>query len=565
MNTFYLLLSLITALVPGPKKPLPESALNIIWITAEDFSLRLLAYGDSTVNTPHLDRLAKSGIVYDNAYSISGVCAPSRSALITGMYPTSIGTNYMRAGSHKVKGLPEYEAVPPSEVKCFTEFLRAQGYYCTNNSKTDYQFDTPFTAWDENGSKAHWRNRPPGVPFFSVFNFMATHESMLWDEEHWNKFMQNLPMKAQKSLHRSQRGVIQSEKFQNPKAVDPSLVEVPPYYPDTETVRKTIASQYHSLLILDRQIGQLLRKLEEDDLMDRTIIFFFGDHGDGFPRSKRWLYDSGIKVPLFIKFPDGYKAGERNNDLISFIDFPPTVLSLSGIKPPEYMHGQAFLGKYAAPPRKYIHAANDRQGDTYDRIRAVRDKRFKYIKYYEPEKPFVQPLSYRDDYNGIMIELLRLKKEGKLDARQSLWFRPFKPEEELFDCVADPHEINNLAENPAHRAKLKELRRVHKQWSKNYNDLGEMSEKEMVSMMWPNFVQPKTSDPILEIRTVGSEKQIVIKNATSGASIGYKLADRDGWKIYTEPIPIAEKTTLRAKAIRLGFKESDEIYFKVGH
>ncbi len=563
MKTFFLIFSLITASSDSTssiKTYVPESGLNIVWITAEDLSPRLMAYGDSTVSTPNLNRLAKSSVIYDNVYSVSGVCAPSRSALITGMYPTSIGTNYMRSSGHKVEGLPDYEAVPPPEVKCFTEFLRAKGYYCTNNSKTDYQFDAPFTAWDENGSKAHWRGRPTGTPFFSVFNFLTTHESMTWNEANWNKFIQNLPTSRQESVRKSKRARIQNEKFKNPEAVNPGTVEVPPYYPDTEKVRNSIASQYHNLLILDRQVGKILTQLEEDNLLDKTIIFFFSDHGDGFPRSKRWLYDSGIKVPMFIRFPNGYRVGERNDDMISFIDFPPSVLSLLGIQPPKYMHGQAFLGKYKATPRTFIHAANDRQGDTYDRIRAVRDQRFKYIKYYETEKPFIQPLWYRDDYNSIMQELLRLKKEGRLNAKQLLWFRRTKPKEELFDCVADPHEINNLAENPSYKPKLKQLRKAHKKWLKNFEDFGKMEETEMVSVMWPKLIQPKTSNPVFQ--KVGNGNKISITSSTLGATVAYKFSGDENWKIYTVPIKIPEKTTITAKAIRLGYEESDAVNFK---
>ena len=386
---------------------------NILWLVCEDISPTLSFYGDPTAKTPNLDALAKESLIFDNAFATTGVCAPSRSAIITGMLPSSIGTMHMRTGKDiqswgkleykdtvydylgnivkdlNNKPIREYSAVIPENVKCFTEYLRAEGYYCTNNQKTDYQFAAPQSAWDENSPKAHWRNTPKGMPFLSVFNFGVTHESRIW----LNK---DLPL-----------------------SVNPNDVPVPPYYPDNEIIRTDIARHYSNIELLDKEIGEIIAKLKEEGLYDNTIIFFYSDHGGPLPRQKREIVDSGLKTPLLIRFPKGANA-ERKKQLVSFTDLAPTVLSLANIKPPKYMDGQAFLGKYKAKDRKVIYGTSDRFDEFTDRIRAVRDTQFLYIKNYYVELPKYKDINYRKSVS-MMNNILELHQQKFLNENQEYW------------------------------------------------------------------------------------------------------------------------------------------------
>lgn len=510
---------------------------NIVWISVEDLSPRLGCYGDSLARSPNIDQLAREGMRFTQAYTPAGVCAPCRSAIITGMYQNSIGTHHMRT-THTAPGLPTpYLAVPPPYVKTFTEYLRSAGYYCTNNKKTDYQFGVPFTAWDESSGEAHWRNRPDkSRPFFSIFNFTTTHESGNWDE---------------------------------PEQTDPQDVEVPPYYPDTLPVRKDIARLYDNIARMDKQVGEILQQLQEDGLEEETIVFFWSDHGDGLPRAKRWLYDSGIKVPLIIRWPGELKPNSVNDTLVSFVDLGPTVLSLTGVPVPVHMQGRPFLGDQAGTPREYVYGARDRFDESYDMVRAVRDQRYKYIRNYYPQKPYVLHVPYRNRMRT-MQELLRLDAEGKLEGPQKLWMRNSRPPEELYDTRRDPFEINNLAEDPGHQKTLVRLREALDRWMEEIEDKGDLPEDRMVEQRWPNGRQPVTNAPLIlrrkstdvnPLENVVSDGQvtIILYCATHGASLGYTTdsGDNPHWQIYTGPVTIpAGRTTLRAKAIRYGYKES---------
>ncbi len=518
---------------------------NILWLVAEDLSPYLPAFGDSTVATPHLSQLAAQGVCYDHFFSPAPVCAPARAAIITGMYPTHIGANHMRTGpwyapevspealAAAARNMPEgvipYEVVPPPGVKMMSEHLRAAGYYCTNNAKEDYQFRKAVTAWDESSREAHWRRRAPGQPFFAVFNFEVTHESRIWS-------------KAGDSLW-----------------VDADLdVPVPPYLPDTEVGRQDIRRLYSNVKEMDFQVGKVLQQLEEDGLLEKTVIFWYTDHGGPLPRQKRLLYDAGIHAPLIIRFPGQPFAGQRSDQLISFIDLAPTVLSLAGIKPPAHLDGRAFLGPYrAAEERPYIFAAADRFDSSYDAIRAARDKRFKYLKYYAPEKPFFLPIPYRDQM-PIMQELYRLRAADALTDVQAQWFRTSKPREELFDVSADPHEINNLADDPAYAEKLKELRTACRQWVAVMNDRNLQPEPELIRQFWPEMKQPTTEQPVLH----REDGLLRITCATPGASIGYRLLapDQDqpeqGWNVYTGPLAVSPGQEAAALAHRIGYRPS---------
>ena len=538
--TSVLSLVLLCALMPAPARAQaqPERP-NILWITVEDLSPRLPAYGDSTVQTPHLSRLAEEGIVYENAFVVAPVCAPSRASILTGLYPTSFGAQHMRTMRRTsaiddvtdpdLLAIPTYEAVPPAGVKAFTEYLRAAGYYTTNNSKEDYQFGTPITAWDESSGEAHWRNRPdPEQPFFAVFNIETTHESRVW------------------------------RHAEDPWLIDTTKVELPPYYPDTPIIRRDVARHYNNIHVMDGEVGEILQQLEEDGLTSETIIFFYSDHGDGLPRAKRWLYDSGLHVPLIIRSPYGQEAGTREDDLVSLIDLPPTVLSLAGLPIPDYMQGQAFLGEAKAAPRRYVYAAKDRMDPALDNARAVRDQRFKYIYNHHPERPFVQFLPYRDRM-ALMQELHRLNEAGELEGPPALWFRKTKPPEELYDTAADPHEIHNLAGDSTYAAKLHALRAAFRVWERQTGDLGLIPETTLVKKLWPpDGVQPQT-EPVqftYPDSVFSDVVTVTLASPTEGASIAYALGDSTRWKLYTEPIRLTESATLLTQAIRIGYGHS---------
>src|SRR5882724_8216098 len=399
---------------------------NIIWIVCEDISPFISAYGNKEIKTPNIDQLAKEGVRYNYVYTTAGVCAPSRSSIITGMYQTSIGTMHMRTiGDPKYQPVPSYSAVIPDYVKCFSQILRKAGYYCTNNEKQDYQFIPPVTVWDENGPAASFRNRPKEKPFFSVFNLAITHESMLW---------------------------IRKDSF----LVDPDKLSVPPIYPNTITAKQGIARLFTNIEIMDKQVGEIIQMLKDDGLYNNTIIFFYSDHGGALPWMKREILERGTHIPFVVRFPGGKNAGTVNNDLVSSVDFAPTILSLAGINVPSYMQGQAFLGtEKSKRPRKYVFAGRDRMDTEYDRVRMVRDTRYRYIYNYMPEKKYYQDIEFRLSIH-LIKEIIQWRDEKKLDAVQASWFKT-KPVEELYDVETDPYELNNLVHDPLYADKLKEM------------------------------------------------------------------------------------------------------------
>jgi len=426
---------------------------NILWITCEDTSPRLGCYGDELAITPNLDKLAGEGIRYTKAFATAPVCAPSRSCLITGVYATSLGTQHLRS-----------EVKLPEKIKCFPEYLRAAGYYCSNNYKKDYNF-IDVNVWDESSQQAHWRNRRPGQPFFSVFNFVSTHQGQIngSDEEFYTKYRSKL---EPEELH------------------DPAEILLPPYYPDTEFVRKIWARYYDLITFMDKQVGELLDQLEADGLADNTIVFFYADHGLGIPRFKRTLYDSGLHIPLIVRFPEqcqhlsSGRPGETIESLVSFVDFAPTVLSLAGLSVPDYMQGRAFLGSQSKPPRKYLFGSSSRVDEAYEFSRCVRDERYKYIRNYFPHLPYIQPSEYCDQAE-IMQELRRSVAEDELSPAQKLLWAATKPVEELYDTVEDPHEIDNLVGHPEKKAVLDRLRKILHAWMLETRDTGLLPEAEM--------------------------------------------------------------------------------------
>ncbi|MDX2019797.1 MAG: sulfatase [Deltaproteobacteria bacterium] len=499
---------------------------NIVWLVAEDIGPHFAAYGDRTVKTPHIDRLAAEGVTYTNAFAVVGVCAPSRASIITGKYPTRIGAQNMRTNAKGLVGVIPYETTPPPQVKCFTEYLRAAGYYTSNNPKEDYQFNRPITAWDESSSKAHWRNRPAKTtPFFAVFNYMETHESQVWAQA------------------------------DEPLTIDPKTVKLPPYYPDTPAVRTDVSRYYDNLAHLDIRIGEQLAELEQAGLLDETVVIFYGDHGAGLPRGKREVYDSGLQVPLIIRWPNKRGAGTKSDQLVTLMDLGPSMISLAGAKVPEWMDGQAFLGPQKAKPRDVFFATRDRMDEAYDLVRAARDKRWKYIRYFQPQKPMHQDIAFRRNQKG-MLDIYAQLKNGKLNETQMLWFRPNKPAEELFDTKTDPHEVRNVAQDPRYRQELLRLRNAVDEFVMAEPDLGFLPEPEMVNMFWPGGKQPVTDKPVME-RYHG---YLRIASPTDGASVAYQAGGGIGgshWSLYSEPLKLAAGTKVRAVAIRIGYKQSE--------
>jgi len=530
----------------GPQRP------NILWISTEDISPDLGCYGDSYAVTPNIDKLATRGVRYTNVFSHAGVCAPTRSGIITGMYPTTLGTHHMRC-----------QGVPPAYVKCFSEYIRAEGYYCTNNSKTDYQFDPPASAWNESSSKAHWRNRGKDQPFFAIFNFTVSHESQIRNR---SKAM----LKRLASLKPHERH-------------DPDKAVLPPYYPDTPAVRQDWAQYYDIITLTDKMVADVLKQLEDDGLADNTIVWFWGDHGRGLPRGKRWIYDSGLKVPLIIHVPekwrklampdnpDAVKPGTVNDDLVAFIDFAPTMLSLTGIKIPDHIQGQAFLGSQKAEPREYIFAVRDRMDEAYDLIRAVRDKRYKYIRNYMPHLSRAQDIDYMNQM-PTMQEMRRLNAEGKLEGPQKQYFEETKPVEELYDTAADPHEVNNLAGDPKYKDVLRRMRVIHAKWVRETGDIGLIPEPEFDEMKRPGGEFQNTAEPVFwapkwQPGTAGeTARRVTISCPTDGTSIVYRISSggqtEGDWRLYTKSVWLTPGSILHAKACRIGFEDSKQVQFK---
>lgn len=416
---------------------------NILWITAEDMGPHLGACGDPYAVTLNLDRLASRGTIYMNAWSNAPVCAPARTAIISGMDPCALGAHHMRS------------MVPmPAGLRMFPSYLRDAGYYCTNNVKEDYNLVKPPGTWDESSNRAHYRHRAKGQPFFAVFNLTITHESQIRRRPHT-------------PVH------------------DPARAPVPAYHPDTPEVRHDWAQYYDNITAMDAQAGALLAELENGGLLDDTIIFFYGDHGPGMPRSKRWPYNSGLNVGIVVSIPPkfrhlsapGYVEGGRSGRLVSFIDLAPTVLSLAGLRPPEHFHGKPFLGPWAAPPHRCLFGFRGRMDERLDCVRSVRDARYVYIRNYMPHLIYGQYLAYMWETPTTQV-WERLYREGRLSDVQRRFWEP-KPAEELYDLLSDPDEIRNLASSPAHRRILERLRAEHRRHELAIRDVGLLAESEM--------------------------------------------------------------------------------------
>ncbi len=437
-----------TAIAADPPQPAAGSSRpNILWISCEDASPWLGFCGDAFARTPHLDALAARGVRYTQAYATAPVCSPARFAIITGCYATSHGTQRLRS------------AFPiPDSLRGFPAYLRQAGYYCTNNAKTDYNTAAEARliaeSWDACGSKAHWRNRKPGQPFFAVFNLMETHQSRVFET---------------------------AEAPPLPPAMrhDPAQVPLPPYYPDSQAARRTMARVYDCLSAMDARVGEILAEIEQVGLGDETIVFFWSDHGQGIPRGKRTLWDTGLRVPLVVAFPQKYHRlspvapGEKCERLVRLMDLGPTVLSLADVPVPAGLDGRAFLGKAAAAPCEYVLGARDRVDEVLDLSRSVRDAQYLYIRNFMPDLSWNQPERFSDQLE-LRREITRLAASGELNAAQLTYAGPNKPCEALYDSEQDPWQIRNLAEDPAYRPVLDRMRQALRQWQLESRDLGLM-------------------------------------------------------------------------------------------
>ncbi len=416
---------------------------NILWITSEDNGPQLGCYGDRYADTPNIDSIAARGMKYLNCWSNAPVCAPARTTLISGLWPNSTGSQNMRSLTKLPAGFDMYPV-----------HLRKAGYYCTNNSKEDYNLEKPEELWHQSNNKAHWRGREANQPFFAVFNFQVSHESQIRTRPH-------------EAVH------------------DPARVRVPPFHPDLPEVRQDWAQYYDKMTEMDAQVGKVLQELKADGLEEETIVFFYGDHGTGMPRGKRWLYQTGLHVAMIVYVPEKYRSlvgknyqpQSSNEELIGFIDMAPTVLSLAGIKPPEYYQGRAFLGPYAKEAPQYMYGFRDRMDERIDLSRAVRDHQFAYIRNFMPHRAQGQYLEYMFQTPTTRVWKAAFDA-GKLNEVQSRFWQP-KPPEELYDLKKDPDQIQNLAQDPAFKADLERMRGALESWMLDIRDVGLLTEAGM--------------------------------------------------------------------------------------
>ncbi|MCC6589160.1 MAG: sulfatase-like hydrolase/transferase [Bryobacterales bacterium] len=425
------------SLAAGDQRP------NILWLTCEDTGPQLGCYGDPYATTPNLDGFAKRSLRYDHAWSNAPVCAPARTTIISGMYPPSTGAEHMRSMTRL-----------PQAMRMFPCYLRDAGYYCTNNVKEDYNLAHTGTVWDDSSNKAHYRNRRSDQPFFAVFNNVITHESQI-----------------RKRPHTLQH--------------DPAGVRVPAYHPDTPEVRHDWAQYYDNITTMDKWFGQQLQDLERAGLSDNTVVFFYGDHGSGMPRSKRWPYNSGLQVPLLVHIPERFRAvapkdyapGRSTKRLVSFVDLAPTVLSLAGLRAQPFHQGHAFLGQHAAPEQKYVYGFRGRMDERYDMVRSLRDQRYVYIRNYMPHRIYGQHVSYMFETPTTQV-WKRLNDEGKLDPVQRTFWKT-KPPEELYDLEQDRDETKNLASDPARQAIVQRMRAAQQELAASIRDVGFLPEGEI--------------------------------------------------------------------------------------
>lgn len=428
--------------------------VNILWIAVEDISPLMSCYGYDANQTPNLDRLAANGVRFSNAFMPAPVCSPCRSALITGMMPTTTGVHNHHSSRTETTAIHL-----PDNIKTLPELFREAGYFTFNHGKDDYNFwydrenlysgdYTTHKLYGKSGKTIDWNARKPGRPFFGQIQLSGG--KLIYKENF--KTMLSHP-------------------------VDRNTLELPPYYPNHPMIREDWAQHLDSIKITDEEVGTIIERLQRDGMLENTIIFFFSDHGMRLWRHKQFCYDSGLHVPFIMSWAGNSihlgGAGTVRRDLVSGLDLAATSLALAGIPIPQYMESRNLFAK-DFQPREYVISVRDRCDYTIDRIRSVRTKRFRYIRNFFPDRPYMQP-NYRDEWD--ITQLMRkLHTQGKLDAVQDHFWSEERPAEELYDLGNDPHEINNLVEKTAYAAELQRHRNILDHWIDKTNDKGQYPE-----------------------------------------------------------------------------------------
>lgn len=449
LKTLSIALLVVLSCLSCNQEKKPENQIrppNILWIVSEDNGPYFGCYGDTLATTPALDKLASEGVLYKNAFANAPVCAAARSTIISGMYPPTMGTQNMRS---------KYNT--PSQIRFFPQYLKEVGYYTTNNSKTDYNMNIPDGVWDESSRKAHYKNRNEGQPFFAIFNIGISHES---------------------SLHKTKPA---SELRHNPAEMN-----LPPYHPDTPEIRHDWAQFYDKIEDMDSQVARILAELEASGQAENTIVAYYSDHGGIVTRSKRFVYDTGTRVPMIWRFPENYKhlapaqPNTQLDRLVSFVDLAPTMLSILDIPVPNHMQGEAFIGKQQKDARQYVHLFSDRMDERIDKVRAVRDKQFRYIKNYMPHRIYGEHLAYLWRAPSCR-SWEQAYLQGHCNDVQSIFWNE-KPAEELYDVIADPWEVNNLAGNPEYTETLNRLKDETNRWMASTHDSGLVPEGALMAL-----------------------------------------------------------------------------------
>lgn len=446
-NIVLLIIATTFSFHPSEKKMDIEKP-NILWITCEDISPYLGSYGSNEAQTPNLDKLASNGIRYTRAYANAPVCAVARSTILSGMYASTIGTHQMRS-----------DVQLPEEIPAYSKILRNSGFYCTNNSKKDYNsiFNRDSSLWDESSKNAHYKNRKEGQPFFSVFNITVTHESQLSDKNVTN--------------------YIKNGEIPEKTRVDPAKIKLPPYHPDLPEIRQDWARLHDLITLMDQNVGKLLDELEESGEAENTIVFFYSDHGGQLSRSKRFIYNVGTQVPLIIHLPKKWehlsekKPGSTEDGLVSFVDLAKTVLSITGCKVPDLMQGKIFLGDKKEEAPEYVHFFRDRMAERYDLSRAVTEGEHYFIRNFMPHRPLGRSARYGYTVQANWRAWEKHYDSGNCDEIQSQFYRP-KLAVELFNTLEDPWQVKNLSQDKEHKKKLEELSAELDRWMVDTRDVG---------------------------------------------------------------------------------------------
>lgn len=414
----------------GSKEDKAPERPNVLWIMADDLGTDLACYGTPEIQTPNLDCLAAEGIKYTNMFTVAAVSSVSRSAMITGMYPVSINCHQHRT---------QYKSPLPDSIRPITEYFRNAGYYVSNGTvkdrtkfgKTDYNF---VHSVEDLYDGPDWTGRKEGQPFFAQIQISYPHRPFIHDTVH---------------------------------PINPDKVLIPPFYPDHPVTRKDWALYLETIQVVDRQVGFILNRLEEEGLLENTVVFFFGDQGQPHVRSKQFMYEEGTHTPLIVRWPGKLEPNVVCDDLISNIDLSAQALAIAGIALPPHMHGKEFIGD--VPKREYLFSMRDRRDETVDRIRAVRSTRYRYIRNFYPDLPYTQQNAYKK-FNYPVLTLMHLMHhEGTLSKEQDLFMANTRPAEEIYDLVKDPFELNNLAADSESAVIKNEMSSALDDWLQKYD------------------------------------------------------------------------------------------------